>query len=85
MTPSLFRPFFRSPSPSSHHYDNNLGEAAVYSTIKPRAKRAATPIPLAAANEMDGERCTSLSDDGFHLTSGEQERGGRSEMDVAKT
>lgn len=85
MTPSLFRPFFRSPSPSAHHYDNNLGEAAVYSTIKPRAIRAATPIPKAATNEMDGERCASLGDDGFHLTSGEQERGGRSEMDGAKT
>lgn len=85
ITPSLFRPFFRSASPSSHHYDNNLGEAALYSTIKPRAKRAATPIPTAAANEMDGERCASLGNDGFHLTSGEHERGGRSEMHGVKT
>lgn len=85
MTPSLFRPLFRSPSPPSHHYDNNLGDAAVYSTIKPRAKRAATPTPRAAANEVDGERCASLGDDGFHLTSGEQGRGGRSEKGGAKT
>uniref|UniRef100_H2UAJ0 protein-tyrosine-phosphatase n=1 Tax=Takifugu rubripes TaxID=31033 RepID=H2UAJ0_TAKRU len=71
----------KSPSPSSHHYDNNLGEAALYSTIKPRAKRAAMPIHTASANEMDGERCASLGNDDFHLTSGEQERGGRSETD----
>ncbi|XP_029689296.1 tyrosine-protein phosphatase non-receptor type 18 isoform X3 [Takifugu rubripes] len=72
----------RSPSPSSHHYDNNLGEAALYSTIKPRAKRAAMPIHTASANEMDGERCASLGNDDFHLTSAQGAASTDSEYEV---
>ncbi|XP_056897549.1 tyrosine-protein phosphatase non-receptor type 18 isoform X2 [Takifugu flavidus] len=72
----------RSPSPSSHHYDNNLGEAALYSTIKPRAKRAAVPIHTASANEMDGERCASLGNDDFRLTSAQGAASTDSEYEV---
>lgn len=47
----------------------------MYSDIKPRTKRAATPLLTAAPSEAGGERPLG-EDGGFHLMSGKQEKGG---------